>query len=165
MIKLIGIAAAIILISFTPIVETEEELLLSEYRCSAILISWPQHTNISSIRHKCVEQSNASPNKQLHLLSLLVKLQPKKNNKYLFHLLDGPLCPIHISAKVNPIHLETYWMLDKANDLIKCQIKKVNSDQDVNCLCIMQNKKVPPITKFSCTTTACFTTSGLFARA
>ena len=39
MIKLIGIAAAIILISFTPIVETEEELLLSEYRCSAILIS------------------------------------------------------------------------------------------------------------------------------
>ena len=33
------IAATIILISFTCIVETEEELLLSEYRCSAILIS------------------------------------------------------------------------------------------------------------------------------
>ena len=33
-------------------------------------------------------------------------------------------------------------MLDKGTDLIKCQIKNVNSDQDINGFCIMQNKKV-----------------------
>ena len=46
----------------------------------------------------------------------------KINNNYLFHLLDGPLCPVYISAKINPIHLEKYKMLDKGKDLIKCQI-------------------------------------------